>query len=580
VEVQMNGGDLVGATLETQGVQYVFTLCGGHISPILVGAKRRGVRVIDVRDEKNAVFAADAVARLTGVPGVAAVTAGPGLTNTITAVQNAKMAESPVVLLGGATATVLRGRGSLQDIDQVALMAPSVKRVEAAKSVRGLGRKLGRAFAAAREGVPGPAFVEAPVDLLYEEETVREWYEKESGGNGTDLGSRVVQLYLRQHLFRQFAGARSAAPAALELPSVAEASAREIQSVAALVREARQPVLVIGSQALLEPQAVDALAHAVIRLGIPVFLGGMARGLLGADCPLQFRHQRSKALKKADLVLIAGFPMDFRLGYGLGINRRAKLVTVNRDPAQVTKNRKPTLGITGDPGRFLRQLADAVKPGPWEGWTQQLRDAERARDAEIDAQATQVVDGLVNPIHLSKRLDAAVADDSVFVVDGGDFVATAAYVVRPRRPLSWLDPGVFGTLGVGAGFAMAAQLVRPQAEVWLLYGDGAAAYSIAEFDTFVRHELPVIAVVGNNASWQQIARDQTEILKDDVGTVLRRTDYHQVAEGYGAKGLVLRAPDEVDDVLAEAKRLRAAGHPVLINAWIKDTEFRKGSISM
>jgi acetolactate synthase-1/2/3 large subunit len=459
------------------------------------------------------------------------------------------------------------------------MIRPLVKRAETARSVRGLVSKLERSIASARNGVPGPTFVEAPLDLLYDEAVVREWYAKESSGK--DLASRAVGLYLEQHLFRQFAGSRFAKAGEPDPAPVPDPSDRDVDRAADLLRKAQKPVLVVGSQALLEAPHVQELAAAVRSLGIPVFLGGMARGLLGASDPLQFRHQRSKALKQADVVVIAGFPMDFRLGYGRGINRNAKLVTVNRDSEQVSKNRRPHLGITGDPGRFLRALArtagNAADRSPW---FDALRAAESARDAEIAEQGGAVVDGLVNPIHLAQRIDALVADDSVFVVDGGDFVATAAYVVRPRSPLSWLDPGVFGTLGVGAGFAMAAALVRPQAETWLLYGDGAAAYSLAEFDSFVRHELPVIAVVGNNASWAQIARDQVEILKDDVGTALRRTDYHTVAEGYGGKGLLLRSPDEVDDVLIEAKRLAKAGHPVLVNAWIKDTEFRKGSISM
>ncbi len=577
----MNGGELIAEVLWKQGVRHLFTLCGGHISPILVAAKRRGIRVVDVRDEVTAVFAADAMARLTGVPGVAAVTAGPGVTNTLTAVQNARMAESPVIVLGGATATVLKGRGSLQDIDQMTLVAPTVKAAHTAKSVRGLIRNLESAFHSARSGVPGPCFVEAPVDLLYDEATVREWYAKESGGNGTDLGSRAIQLYLRQHLFRQFAGARSVEAGVAREAEVPEGSARELTRVADRIRAAQRPVLVIGSQTVLEPARIDELAAAVRTLAMPVFLGGMARGLLGADDPLQFRHQRTRALKAADLVIVAGFPLDFRMGYGRSIGRAAEVVTVNRDAAQVSKNRKPTIGITGDPGRFLRALAGEVGGnGRWGTWFDTLREAEIERDQAIDAEGKLPVGGLVNPIHLSQRIDASVADDSLFVVDGGDFVATAAYVVRPRTPLSWLDPGVFGTLGVGGGFALSAALARPAAETWLLLGDGAAAWSLAEFDSYARHALPVIGVVGNNASWAQIARDQVEILKDDVGTVLRRTDYHKVAEGYGAKGILLKSPDEVDDALVEAKSLSRAGWPVLVNAHIGDTGFRKGSISM
>lgn len=576
----MNGGEIVAEVLKRHRVPYLFALCGGHISPILVAAKKRGIRVVDVRDEKNAVFAADAVARTTGIPGVAAVTAGPGLTNTVTAVQNALMAESPLIVLGGATATVLKGRGSLQDIDQMSLMKPIVKWATTVKSVRALGPTMERAFREALSGVPGPVFVEIPVDLLYDEATVREWYEKEAG-KGKDLFSRAVRAYMTQHLWRQFAGAGSIEipePAPAEVP---EPSDRDVRQVADWLAEAKRPALVIGSQTMLLGQEADRVAEAVKRLGVPTYLGGMARGLLGRDADQQFRHNRGQALKEADLVIVAGFPLDFRLGYGMKINRKARLVTVNRDKAALKKNRRPTLGVQGDAGRFLQSLASqaATHQGRWDGWFATLRESERAREQKIAEMAEEKLE-YCNPVALAFAMEEAMSDDAVMVVDGGDFVATASYVLKPRSPLSWLDPGVFGTLGVGGGFAMAASLVRPGAEIWLLYGDGSAAYSLAEFDTYARHGLPVIAVIGNNGSWGQIARDQTEILGDDVGTVLNRSAYHRVAEGYGAKGLLLERQEDAPKIFAKAKKLAKEGHPVVINAMITDTEFRKGSISM
>jgi len=186
----------------------------------------------------------------------------------------------------------------------------------------------------------------------------------------------------------------------------------------------------------------------------------------------------------------------------------------------------------------------------------------------------------VNPVHLLREIEAALPEDSVLVADGGDFVATASYVVRPRGPLRWLDPGPFGTLGVGAGFALGAKLCRPEAEVWLLYGDGSVGYSLAEVDTFVRHGIPAIAVIGNDAAWMQIAREQEEILGDDVGTVLARTDYHRAAEGLGGVGFELSAPERIGEVIRAAREAAAAGKPVTINAHIGRTSFRKGSISM
>ena len=577
----MNGGDLIAQVLEKHGVRFLFTLCGGHISPILVGAKQLGIRVVDVRHEATAVFAADAVARLSGTPGVVAVTAGPGVTNTITALKNAQMAQSPILVLGGATGTVLKGRGALQDIDQMALVAPHVKWATSVSRVRDLVPAVQKALDLARSGVPGPVFVECPLDLLYDEELVRGMYgAKASAGKPRSLGQRALGAYLRRHVNRLFAGAQDvdiSEPVASPVPLPAS---RELRKAAKILAAARSPVLMVGSQALLETDQVEALAASVERLGIPVYLSGMARGLLGRNHPLQLRHKRREALRQADLVLLAGVPCDFRLDYGRQIPRQARLVSVNRSATEVRKNRRPTLGAVADPGLFLIRLAQLTKVGEsWAGWLSTLRERDEERQREIDHQARATIENL-NPIDFLQSIEKVLPDDSVLVVDGGDFVATASYVLSPRGPLSWLDPGAFGTLGVGAGFALGAKLCRPEAEVWLLYGDGSCAYSLAEIDTFVRHQLPVIAVVGNDASWAQIARDQIELLKDDVGTVLLHTDYDVVAAGYGGKGIRLASPAGASAALANARQVAAAGKPVLVNAILGKTDFRKGSISV
>jgi acetolactate synthase-like protein len=587
----MTGGDLVADVLVRQGVRFLFTLCGGHISPLLVSAKARGIRVVDTRHEATAVFAADAVARLTGVPGVAAVTAGPGVTNTLTALENARMAESPLVLLGGAAATLLRGRGALQDVDQMALVGPYVKRAKRVTRVRDLAPALDEAFRLCREGVPGPVFLECPVDLLYPEALVREWYavrsRGESGARGAKagkrtLGDRALRWYVGRHLGRLFGGVGpppAAPPRAVPAPEPDEARVRR---AAVLLSRAERPVLLVGSQALLDPPGAEALAEAVRALGVPVFLSGMARGLLGAGDPLQMRHRRREALREADLVVLAGVPCDFRLDYGSHIGRRAVLVSANRSRADIAKNRRPTLRALGAPDLFLRGLARgrAGARAEWTSWTETLRARDAARDAEIAGQAEGTAPGGVNPLRVCRGLEAALADDSVIVADGGDFVSTASYVLRPRRPLSWLDPGPFGTLGVGAGFALGAKLVRPSADVWIVYGDGAVGYSLAEADTFARHGLGVIALIGNDAGWTQIAREQVAVLKDDVGTVLAPTDYERAAEGLGARGLRLEDAGGVDAVLRQARDLARSGRPVYVNARIGRTDFRQGSISM
>ena len=581
-----HGGDRIAEVLQRQGVQTLFTLCGGHISPILVGAKALGIRIVDTRHEADAVFAADATARLTGIPGVAAVTAGPGLTNTITAVKNAQMAQSPVVILGGATATVLKGRGSLQDIDQQALMAPHVKWMGSARRVRELAPLLESAFAVARDGVPGPVFLECPVDLLYPESTAREWYGvlPKLGEKPPALAKRMERWYLTRHLDRVFHRAGEACLQA-PLPAPPSPSGGSLRRAARALSRADRPLLVVGSQAMLHALSAAELRRAIELLGLPVYLSGMARGLLGAAHPLLRRHKRREALREADCVVLAGVPADFRLDYGRHVGRRATLIAANRSAEDLEKNRRPKIGALADPALFLGELAEQASGlhARWREWLDRLAQRDDEREREIAGQAEAAPDPAasgVSPLRLLRDLDAFLGDDAVLVADGGDFVGTASYIVRARSPFAWLDPGVFGTLGVGGGFALGAKVARPDAEVWILYGDGSVAYSLMEFDSFVRHRIPVIALVGNDASWAQIARDQVAVLGDDVGTVLASTDYELAAEALGGKGLAIDHADQIADAFAQARVWARAGHPVLLNARLTRSEFRKGSISL
>ena len=575
-----HGGDRVAAALAAHGVRFVFTLCGGHISPILTASKARGMRIIDVRDEATAVFAADAVARLTGVPGVAAVTAGPGLANTITALKNAQLAQSPVILFGGAAPTALQGRGALQDIDQRALIEPHVKLFRKIRRERDLGPAVDEAFAVAREGVPGPVCIECPADLLYDEASVRQLYAA-AAGKGMAIPDRLLRFYLNRHVEKMFAGSAQTVPSRVRNVSPPTANASSVAAAAAALARAERPLMVIGSQVLSIAAEAPRVAASVAELGIPVYLSGMARGLLGRDHALQMRHQRRQALRESDCVLLAGVPCDFRLDYGRHVRRSATLIAANRSAADARMNRRPDVAAIGDAGLFLERLAAPLAQAGrrWSSWIEELRTRDLKREAEIEEQARP--DGeYVNPIAFFRALDLAAGENAVLVADGGDFVATGSYVLHPRSPLSWLDPGVFGTLGVGAGFALGAALARPGSEVWIIYGDGACGYSLIEFDTFVRHGIPVIAVVGNDAGWAQIARDQVRMLHDDVGTVLARSAYHEVAAGYGAEGILVKRTAEVPAALARARAAARSGKPVLINVWLDKTDFREGSISM
>jgi thiamine pyrophosphate-dependent acetolactate synthase large subunit-like protein len=332
----------------------------------------------------------------------------------------------------------------------------------------------------------------------------------------------------------------------------------------------------------------DHLAEAVGRLNVPVYLSGMARGLLGRDHPLQMRHARRQALREADCVLLAGVPCDFRLDYGRHVRRGATLIAANRSAKDARLNRRPDVAAIGDAGQFIRSLAQTLPTAVdhWAEWTATLRARDLQREAEIDQQAA-VSGQFVNPLAFFRALEAEAGEGAIFVADGGDFVATASYVLHPRGPLTWLDPGAFGTLGVGAGFAMGAALASPSTadpayarEVWIVFGDGACGWGLAEFDSFVRQGIPVIAVVGNDAGWTQIAREQVKMLKDDVATVLARSNYHEVVRGFGAEGLLVQHSDEVRPALRQARELAHQGKAVLVNVWLDKTEFREGSLSM
>ncbi|MGB2816977.1 MAG: thiamine pyrophosphate-dependent enzyme, partial [Burkholderiaceae bacterium] len=462
---------------------------------------------------------------------------------------------------------------------QRALIAPHVKHLARVRKVRDLGPAIEEGLRQAMTGVPGPVFVECPVDLLYDEALIRQWY-ADAAGKGSTLGDRALRWYLNRHARRMFENAAQVSePRALEV-DVPRADDGAVARAAEALSRAERPLLVIGSQAVLLAEQAAAIAEAVTRLGIPVYLSGMARGLLGPRHPLQMRHARRNALREADCVLLAGVPCDFRLDYGKHVRRSATLIAANRSAADARMNRRPTIAAIGDGGRTLMALSQGVGDrAARSDWIATLRARDDAREREIDAQAASPGE-YVNPIAFFRELDRSAGDAAVFVADGGDFVATASYILRPRGPLSWLDPGAFGTLGVGAGFALGARLVRPGDEVWLIWGDGASGYGLVEFDTFVRHGVPVIAVVGNDASWAQIAREQVKMLNDDVGTVLARSAYHAVIEGFGGVGIEVKTMAEVAPALQKAREIARAGRPVLVNVWLDRTDFREGSISM
>ena len=573
-DVQHIGLD-IGSFFKQKNISSVFTLCGGHISPILVGCEKENINIIQVRDEVSAVFAADAVSRLTDSVGVAIVTAGPGVTNTITAIKNAQMAQSPVLLIGGAAATLLKGRGSLQDIDQISLLKTYVKSAVSVKKTRDVIPTLANALNTATSGVPGPVFVELPIDLLYPEEDIRKEFINQLPKSG--YFGKIAHWYVERHLNDLFSSKKSS----IKVKPVKEfkLDQRKIDKAALAIVKAKKPVFLLGNQVTQNKEFLPMCLKSIDKLSVPTFTSGMARGCFGSSDKYFFRHNRKHALKNADVVLTLGIPLDFRLGYGFSINKDATLIAVNKSKEDLNKNRKPDIGIHADPSRIMHEIGKIINPPSCKEWIKELTGLEEKRETEI-LQFSKYETDFVNPVHLCKTIDKFIDEESILVADGGDFVGTASYTIRPRSALGWLDPGPFGTLGVGGGFAIGAKSSFPKKEVWVFYGDGASAYSLAEFDTLCRHKLPVIAIIGNDASWQQIAREQKQMLGSNIGTELAFNAYEKVVEGYGGKGYYVENHDTLDETLKRAKEDAKLGYPVLVNIKISKSDFRKGSISV
>ncbi|EKP95775.1 thiamine pyrophosphate-binding protein [Thermaerobacter subterraneus] len=544
----VHAGRVIAQALAREGVRALFTLCGGHIMPIYDGCLDEGIRVVDVRHEQAAVYAADAYARITRRPGVAAVTAGPGVMNAVTAIANAHRAQSPVVILGGQGPLEHAGRGSLQEMDHLGVVRPITKWAVQVQDPKRLPEILNLAFRRSLHGVPGPVYVEIPLDVVF------------------------AQVDLEGVRFPAPVPGRSALPA----------DPREVERAAAVLRRARRPVALVGSQVHWspDPQAVSRFAEAA---QVPVFTNGMARGVLAAGDPFFFQLCRKQALAEADVVLVAGTPLDFRLDYGQAIRREARIVQIDLDPGELGRNRDVEAGLAGDTATVLDQLLEAGlrpdEPAERRQWLDRLREEEGRRAARMQAGLTSHAVP-VDPLRLCAEIDAALPPGATVIGDGGDFIGTAAKIVRPRRyPAGWLDPGPLGTLGVGMGFALAARVLRPDDPVVVLLGDGAAGLDLLEYEAAVRLDLPFVAVVGNDAAWTQIRRLQVQLFGTDraVATQLSYARYDQVVAALGGHGEWVERPEEVRPAI---ERALASGRPALVNVKMGVSDFRAGAIAV
>ena len=517
----ITGGQLVARMLRQEGVTTAFTLSGLHVAPIYAGCVDEGIRLVDTRHEQAAAHAADAWARLTRGVGACIVTAGPGVTGTVTAVANAWAANVPLLVLGGAAPTFNQGRGSLQEMPQTQLFAGITKWSDRVPSPELVPSFLAKAFRVARAGRPGPVFLEIPWDVL---------------SNGAD-----------EALAAQATGYRTDA----RLPG----DPAKVEAAAALLAGAERPVVVAGSSVWWDgaAEALDAFAR---RAQVPVYLNGMGRGTLPFDHPCFFQHSRKEALAQADLVLVVGTPLDFRLGYGTEptIAASARVVQVDVDAAEIGRNRPIDVGVVADARSALAGLEAGVRRAAPREWLGRLREAE-ARRAEKQRAFEASDQRPVHHFRLAKAIDeVGFRRGATYVGDGGNVVAVAAKVLRVTRPGGWLDPGPLGCLGVGAPFAIAAKLLDPSRPVCVVSGDGAFGLNGFDLETAIRFGLPMVVVVGNDAAWGQIRVPQRALHGEDhaPATTLAPTRYDRVVEALGGKGEHVEDPADLVPALERA----------------------------
>jgi acetolactate synthase-1/2/3 large subunit len=565
----IHGGRLVARALKREGVDCLFTLCGGHIAAIYDGCLEEGIRVVDTRHEQTAAHAADGWARVTGRPGVCAVTAGPGVTDAVTGVANAYRAGIPMLVLGGAGPRVFTHMGSLQDMDHVELMRPITKWAATVTETRRFGEYLTIGFRKAMSGVPGPVFLECPLDLLMEY---------------VDAEKYPIP---RNHRTE-----------ALAAPDPAY-----LQKALDLVRAAQRPVAVVGSQIRWSRDPLGTLGR-FLETGIPTFVNGLARGLVNPESPHFLNRSRKFCLKACDLLILCGTPFDFRLGYGQSsaiapheqsgksgalmlqlarpvIHKDVRIVQVDLDAEELGRNRAEgaDIGLVGDTGLVLQALTEALGTGGsrYADWRKRVEDDEAQQWRKMEAEIGLETDP-PNPLRVCHEVQKFVRPGDIVVGDGGDFVGTAAYVMKPFGVSSWMDPGPLGTLGVGPGYAMAAKLARPEARVILMYGDGSFGLHGLEFEAMVRQQIPVVAVIGNDAAWMQIQRGQRQLYKDRlVATKLDYTRYDKVVEACGGHGEWV---ERTADLPAALERAFNSGKPACVNVKIDSSPFRSGAISV
>ncbi len=539
----ISGGHLVAKALKNEGVDVIFTLCGGHIIDIYDGCLDEGIEIIDVRHEQVAAHAADGYARMTGKPGCAVVTAGPGTTDAITGIANALRAEGPILVIGGQGALTQHKMGSLQDLPHVDMLQPITKFAATVSSTERIADMISMAFRECFNGAPGPSFLEIPRDVL-------------------DAKIDLAKARIPE------AGRYRASTKVLADPD-------DIEALADILVGSERPCILFGTQ-VWTCRATEAARRLARTLNVPAYMNGAGRGTFPPGDPHHFARTRRVAFDKADVIVIVGTPFAFRMGYGNRLSADATVVQIDLDYRTVGKNRDISLGLVGDVGRILDAVTAAttgrVDNGAKRraGWMAELRAEEQARYEKLlpELKSDSVP---INPYRVAYELNEFLTEDTIYIGDGGDVVTISAQAVLPRSPGHWMDPGPLGTLGVGVPFAMAAKFVHPEKEVLCYFGDGAFTLTGWDFETCVRFNLPFLGVVGNNSAMNQIRCGQINKYgkqRGNVANILGDVPFDKFAEMLGGHGEEVREPSQIRPALERAREAVGGGKPALVNVWV------------
>ncbi len=548
----ISGGHLVAKALKNEGVDTIFTLCGGHIIDIYDGCIDEGIRIIDVRHEQVAAHAADGYARQTGKLGCVVTTAGPGCTNAMTGIATAFRSESPILHIGGQGALTQHKMGSLQDLPHVDIMAPITKFSAGVRSTERVADMVSMAARECFNGAPGPSYLEIPRDILDRE---------------VPIESAVIPQ-----------------PGHYRASTKSIGDPADIEKLADILVNAERPAILLGSQVWTcrgHQEAIDLVRG----LNIPAYFNGSGRGLLPPGDPHHFHRTRGDAFKQADVVVIVGTPFDFRMGYGKRL-QAPTVVQIDMDYRTVGKNRDVSLGLVGDPGAILKAVYDATTGRSdngakrRQGWLDGLRDLEHQKTEKL----MPLFKSDRNPIHpyrLAWELNAFLSEDTIYIGDGGDVVTISAQAVQPRRPGNWMDPGALGSLGVGTGFALAAKLAHPEKEVLCFYGDGSFGMTGFDMETANRFGAPYVAVIGNNSAMNQIRYGQIAKYgqeRGDVGNLLGNVPFSQFSQMLGGYGEEVREPGDIAGALQRAREaVKSTGKSALVNVWVDPAEYAPGT---